>query len=90
MQDEPSSVLKRTARTRLRRYADRANYERESIYAVLDEAVVCHMGFTVDEQPYVIPTLCARIDDDLYLHGSAASRALRTMKAIPASASRRH
>lgn len=75
--------LERTDRTRLRRYPERANYERADIYAVLDEALVCHMGFTVDEQPYVIPTLCARVDDALYLHGSAASRALRTMKAAP-------
>jgi len=75
--------IERTHRTRLRRYPDRAGYERDAIYAVLDEALVCHMGFTVDEQPYVIPTLCARVDDDLYLHGSSASRALKTMKGIP-------
>jgi uncharacterized protein len=75
--------IKRTHRTRLRRYPDRAGYQRDEIYAVLDEALVCHMGFTVDDQPYVIPTLCARVDDCLYLHGSAASRALKTMRSIP-------
>lgn len=75
--------IERTYRTRLRRYPERASYERDSIYAVLDEALVCHMGFTVAEQPYVIPTLCARVDDCLYLHGSAASRALKTMASIP-------
>jgi nitroimidazol reductase NimA-like FMN-containing flavoprotein (pyridoxamine 5'-phosphate oxidase superfamily) len=79
----PSSRLERTDRTRLRRYAERASYERADIYAVIDEAIVCHMGFMVDEQPYVIPTLCARVGDALYLHGSAASRALRTMKTAP-------
>lgn len=75
--------IERTDRTRLRRYPARASYEREQIYAVLDEALVCHMGFSVDDQPYVIPTLCARVDDDLYLHGSAASRALNAMQATP-------
>jgi uncharacterized protein len=48
-----------------------------TIHAILDEALVCHLGFAVDGQPYVIPTLCARVDDELYVHGSAASRALR-------------
>ncbi len=80
MNPDSGALLQRTDRTRLRRYADRARYERDSIYAVLDEALVCHMGFNVDEQPYVIPTLCARVDDHLYLHGSAASRALKQIR----------
>jgi nitroimidazol reductase NimA-like FMN-containing flavoprotein (pyridoxamine 5'-phosphate oxidase superfamily) len=79
----PAPLLRETDETRLRRYPERASYSREEIYAVLDEALVCHMGFAVDDQPYVIPTLCARVDDALYLHGSAASRALRTMKRLP-------
>jgi nitroimidazol reductase NimA-like FMN-containing flavoprotein (pyridoxamine 5'-phosphate oxidase superfamily) len=55
-------------------------YEREFVYEILDEALVCHMGFSDAEgQPYVIPTLCARVGDELYLHGSAASRALKTV-----------
>jgi uncharacterized protein len=66
-----------TERTRLRRYPARGDYDEATIHAILDEALVCHMGFAVDGQPYVIPTLCARIDDKLYVHGSAASRALR-------------
>ena len=78
-----NGAVERTERTRLQRYPARASYERESIYAILDEALVCHMGFVVEEQPYVIPTLCARAGDALYLHGSAASRALRTMQRIP-------
>jgi nitroimidazol reductase NimA-like FMN-containing flavoprotein (pyridoxamine 5'-phosphate oxidase superfamily) len=76
-------TLARTERTRLRRYPDRASYDRQAIYAALDEAIVCHMGFVVDDQPFVIPTLCVRVDDELYLHGSAASRALNTMRTIP-------
>jgi nitroimidazol reductase NimA-like FMN-containing flavoprotein (pyridoxamine 5'-phosphate oxidase superfamily) len=68
-----------TERTRLRRYPARGDYDEATIHAILDEALVCHMGFAVDGQPYVIPTLCARVDDELYLHGSAASRALREL-----------
>jgi nitroimidazol reductase NimA-like FMN-containing flavoprotein (pyridoxamine 5'-phosphate oxidase superfamily) len=66
-----------TERTRLRRYPARGDFDEATIRAILDEALVCHMGFAVDGQPYVIPTLCARVDDELYVHGSAASRALR-------------
>ena len=74
------STFKRTPRTTGRRVPDRMRYQREAVYAILDEALVCHMGFVNgDGQPYVIPTLCARIEDELFLHGSAASRALRTM-----------
>lgn len=66
-----------TERTRLVREANRAVYDREAIYKILDEAFVCHVGFAADGQPFVIPTLFARIGDDLYFHGSAASRMLR-------------
>lgn len=56
----------------------RANYDRERINAILDEAFVCHVGFVVDGRPFVIPTLFARRGDELLLHGSAASRMLKT------------
>ncbi len=62
---------------RVKREPQRAVYDRDTIDAILDEALVCHLGFAVDEQPYVIPTLHARIGDRLYVHGSAASRMLR-------------
>ncbi len=68
-----------TERTRVRRLPARANYDRATINAILDEALVCHVGFTVDAQPYVIPTTYARVDQQLYIHGSAASRMLRTL-----------
>jgi len=75
-----ASKFSPTRRTRGRRAPDRMRYEREFVYEILDEALICHMGFVDDEgQPYVIPTLCARIEDEIYLHGSSASRALRTM-----------
>lgn len=68
-------------RTRVRRAPARADYERATIDAILDEALIAHVGFAVDGQPYVIPTLVARVDDTVYLHGSAASRLIRTLSA---------
>jgi uncharacterized protein len=69
-----------TPRTRVVREADRAVYDRESIYRILDEGFLCHVGFAVDGQPFVIPTSYGRKDANLYIHGSAASRMLRQMK----------
>jgi uncharacterized protein len=68
-----------TERTRVVREANRAVYDRDVIYKILDEAFVCHVGFTVDGQPFVIPTMFARVDDSIYFHGSAASRMLRNL-----------
>jgi uncharacterized protein len=69
-----------TARTRVVREADRAVYDRETVYRILDEGFLCHAGFVVDGQPFVIPTSYGRKDASLYIHGSAASRMLRQMK----------
>ena len=69
-----------TARTRVVREADRAVYDRETVYRILDEGFLCHVGFSVDGQPFVIPTSYGRKDRSLYIHGSAASRMLRQMK----------
>jgi len=69
-----------TARTRVVREADRAVYDRETVYRILDEGFLCHAGFVVDGQPFVIPTSFGRKDATLYIHGSAASRMLRQMK----------
>jgi uncharacterized protein len=69
-----------TARTRVVREAHRGVYDRETAYAILDEGFLCHVGFTVEGQPFVIPTLYGRQGDTLFLHGSAASRMLRQMK----------
>jgi uncharacterized protein len=66
-----------TKRTRVVREPHRAVYDRDACYAILDEALVCHIGFAVDDQPFVIPTLFARVGDVAYVHGSAASRMLR-------------
>ena len=66
-----------SVRTRLVREADRAVYDRAAAYRILDEGFICHVGFVVDGQPFVIPTGYGRVDDNLYIHGSAASRMLR-------------
>jgi len=64
----------RTERTRVRRLPERAAYDRDTVHAILDEGFVCHLGFVVDGQPYVIPTGYARVGETLYLHGSTGSR----------------
>src|ERR1700678_4569020 len=69
-----------TLRPRLVREADRAVYDREVAYRILDEGFLCHVGFVADGQPFVIPTSYGRKNDNLYIHGSAASRMLRQMK----------
>jgi nitroimidazol reductase NimA-like FMN-containing flavoprotein (pyridoxamine 5'-phosphate oxidase superfamily) len=69
-----------TPRTRLVREAERAVYDREAAYRILDEGFLCHVGFVVDGQPFVIPTSYGRKDASLYIHGSAASRMLRNLK----------
>jgi uncharacterized protein len=66
-------------RTTVKRIPKRGHYDRETINAILDEAIICHVGFAVDDQPYVIPTGFARVEDVIYIHGSAASRMLREL-----------
>ena len=68
-------------RTRVVREPQRAVYDREIIYKILDEGFVCHVGFTLDGQTFVIPTMYARVNDAIYFHGSAASRMLRVVSA---------
>jgi nitroimidazol reductase NimA-like FMN-containing flavoprotein (pyridoxamine 5'-phosphate oxidase superfamily) len=68
-----------TPRTRIVREPQRAVYERDAINQILDEAFLCHVGFAVEGQPYVIPTSYGRDGDTLYIHGSAASRMLRNL-----------
>ncbi len=69
-----------TTRTRVVREPHRGVYDRETVNQILDEAFLCHVGFAVDGQPFVIPTSYGRKENSLYIHGSAASRMLRQMK----------
>lgn len=74
-----SKEIAPTKRTKIKRLPKRGNFERETIYKILDEAFVCHVGFTIDEQPFVIPTGYARVGDSLIIHGSSASRMMRAL-----------
>jgi nitroimidazol reductase NimA-like FMN-containing flavoprotein (pyridoxamine 5'-phosphate oxidase superfamily) len=79
------TVLEQTAslqspRTTVRRLAQRGDYDRNTINAILDEALICHVGFVVDGAPVVIPTIHTRVGGTLYVHGSAASRMLRSLR----------
>ena len=69
-----------TPRTRVVREPQRAVYDREAVNQILDEGLLCHVGFVVDHQPFVIPTSYGRDGDVLYIHGSAASRMLRNLE----------
>ncbi len=71
----------KTERSRVRRLPDRGHYDRETIYAILDEALTCHVSFVQDGQPFAIPTLHARDGDALLLHGATTSRLLRHIAA---------
>jgi len=68
-----------TNRTNLKRLPKRGHFDRDTVYGILDEGFICHIGFVVDGQPFVIPTGYARVGDKLYVHGSQASRMLRTL-----------
>ena len=63
----------------MKRLPKRGAYDHDTVFKILDEAFVCHVGFVVDGQPFVIPTNFGRVGETLYLHGSAASRMLRTL-----------
>jgi uncharacterized protein len=71
--------LERTAKTTLKRLPERGAFDRGTMNAILDEAFICHVGFAMDEHPFVIPTSYVRVGDELFIHGSAASRMLGSL-----------
>jgi nitroimidazol reductase NimA-like FMN-containing flavoprotein (pyridoxamine 5'-phosphate oxidase superfamily) len=73
------ATFPQTSRTNLKRLPKRGHYDRDTVYAILDEGFICHIGFVVEGQPFVIPTGYARIGENLFVHGSQASRMLRTL-----------
>lgn len=75
-----TDILTTTPRTQIKRFQQRGEFERQVIYQILDEGLVCHVGFAVDGQPFVIPTAYGRVGDRLYIHGSPASRMLRSLQ----------
>ena len=72
--------LKVTPRSTVRRRRERASYDRAVVDDVLDESLICHVGFAVDGRPFVIPTIHARVDDQLYLHGAPANHMLNSLR----------
>jgi nitroimidazol reductase NimA-like FMN-containing flavoprotein (pyridoxamine 5'-phosphate oxidase superfamily) len=76
--DDTPTARPASERTRVRRMHNRGAYDRETIHAILDAGLLCHVGYVVDGQPYVTPTAHWREGDHVYWHGSSASRALRT------------
>jgi uncharacterized protein len=70
-----------TPQSRVRRHPERAHYDRATVYAILDAALLCHIGYVIDGKPYVTPTLFWRGGDRLFWHGSSASRMLKTQRA---------
>jgi nitroimidazol reductase NimA-like FMN-containing flavoprotein (pyridoxamine 5'-phosphate oxidase superfamily) len=66
-----------TERTQVRRRSQRGVYDKEKVHAILDEGFVCHVGFVIDGQPFVIPTAYARCGEQIYIHGSPASRLMK-------------
>jgi len=80
-----SDVYKQTERTIVKRLPARGSYDRNVVHQILDEGLICHLGFVVDGQPFVIPTIYVRVGETIYVHGSPASRMLRTLeKGVPA------
>jgi nitroimidazol reductase NimA-like FMN-containing flavoprotein (pyridoxamine 5'-phosphate oxidase superfamily) len=75
----PIMTFPQTDRTKLKRLPKRGHFDRETVYSILDEGFICHVGFMVAGQPFVIPTGYARAGDKLYIHGSQASRMLRSL-----------
>ena len=69
-----------TERSRVRRHPERAHYDRDTVHAILDAALMCHVGYVIDDKPYVTPTLYWRDGERLYWHGSSTSRMLRAQR----------
>ncbi len=69
--------------TRIKRLHQRAHYDRETVHAILDAGLICHVGYVIDDQPYVTPTMYWRKDERVYWHGSSASKMLRHLKTGP-------
>jgi hypothetical protein len=69
----------KTERTRVRRISDRGHYDQDTIFSIIDEAMICHVGYIQNNNPVVIPTIHARLGNTLYIHGSGASRMLKVI-----------
>lgn len=79
LDQQGTSVLEVTDRTKLQRLPKRGHYDRGTLYSILDEGMVCHLGFTAHGQTFVVPTAYARAGDRILVHGSAASRMMKSL-----------
>jgi uncharacterized protein len=79
--EQQMTAFTATEQNRVNRHSERGRYGRDEIYPIIDEALVCHVGIVADGQPFVIPTIHARVGDMLYLHGAVASRLLKHLGA---------
>lgn len=79
--DTPPLEAPRSPRATVRRIPQRACYDEATLFAILDEALVCHLGLSLEGQPFVIPTTFARVGEAIYVHGAAASRTLQALAA---------
>ncbi|MEO0394518.1 MAG: pyridoxamine 5'-phosphate oxidase family protein [Cyanobacteria bacterium P01_A01_bin.137] len=70
----------KTVRTQVKRVPKRGHYDLETVYSILDAGLICHVGFAMEEQPFVIPTAYGRLDNQLFIHGSPASRMLKSLQ----------
>jgi nitroimidazol reductase NimA-like FMN-containing flavoprotein (pyridoxamine 5'-phosphate oxidase superfamily) len=75
-----SDAYEPTERTTVKRLPARGFYDKKVVHQILDEGLICHLGFAVDSQPFVIPTIYVRVGETIYVHGSPASRMLRTLE----------
>ncbi|MBD2578359.1 pyridoxamine 5'-phosphate oxidase family protein [Oscillatoria sp. FACHB-1406] len=80
MTETDSQLFDKTDRNTVKRLPQRSSYDRELAYQILDEGLICHVGFAIEGQPFVIPTAYGRIGDKIYIHGSPASRMLRSLQ----------
>ena len=76
--NSPTEAYSPTERTQVRRLAKRGVYDKEQVHGILDEGYICHVGFVLDGQPFVIPTAYARSGEQIYIHGAPASRLMRS------------
>ena len=70
----------KTTRTQVKRVPKRGHYDQDTVYSILDAGLICHVGFAVEGSPFVIPTAYGRLDDQLFIHGSPASRMLKSLQ----------
>ncbi|MBE7383270.1 MAG: pyridoxamine 5'-phosphate oxidase family protein [Leptolyngbya sp. SIO1E4] len=77
---QSANTFPKTERNRIKRVPKRGQYDRATVHAILDTGLVCHVGFAHEGQPFVIPTAYGRLEDVMYIHGSPASRLLRTLE----------